>query len=342
MMENTRKNRKLIILTAMVGLALAFGGCEEIDIPILVDAEEIARYINESDDAQALFRTSSIIIDDPFTVALDPGAVYSDHLDSTRRSIEVVITVDELEENFIAFYKRLGIDTNAVYIQDFGSPYGRTKDAEVEVLDRFYVTTRRIIDGDTTYFESIRKLTRYAYFLKLGDDSQSFAGWLLRAWSGGGPVLPARLDIVREDASIFSGDSLVYRRISSELVDLAYGRDTVIDAIASAQPYIWLSPPDAIARVDDGESLAIRSTLISDLSHLMTVCAQTSGGYSLQSMQPQGDFAYTATINTPTNHRPSWNIIFFQEFRRLPGDPVGYVPINILDYKSWCVPYRVE
>ena len=333
---------KFALLITLAGLILALGGCNEIDIPILVDTEELSRYINESSDAQALFRTDGLITDNPYTAALDPGAVYTDQVDSVLRSISAVITVDELQAGFINAWKLQGVDTFANFIQDFGSPYGQTKDAEAVVEDLFFVQTRRVIDNDTTTLHSIRKLIRYAYFLKVGDDSQSYAGWLLYGYSGGGPTAGTRMEVVRENATTFPGDSTLYRRFSSILIDTYASQGTVVDTILTDEPYIRLSLPDGITRTGDGETLTFRTTQSHNLSHLMTIGAKTDGGYVQQSMSPDGDIAYKATIKTPDNNKPSWNVVYLQEFRRLPGDPLGYVPINILDYKGWCVPYRVE
>lgn len=284
------------IMTLVAVAAIISSGCKKIDTPVLVDEDEIKRFVNEAYEAQELFRTGNLITNESFTFGLDAGATYTDHLDSTSRSI----------------YVRILVDGNTDY-DYYTSLYNEAKVARATVEDILFVTTRRVKGIDTVFTESVRTLVRYGIFAKLGDDSQSYAGWLLRAYNGGTSSLVSV--VAREDGSSFG---------------------------SGHQGYLSLSPPDEIARIADGEDLVARSIDTTGLSHGMTIGYETSGGFSTRTPVPAGDFDYVAELNTPTGHSPSWNIMFFQEYRRLPGDPLGYVPINTLVYRGWCVPYRVN
>ncbi|MFQ5453666.1 MAG: hypothetical protein ACE5D6_05715, partial [Candidatus Zixiibacteriota bacterium] len=268
-------------------------------------------------------------------------AVYQDFVDSVQRSMSVLILVDKRKKDFIDFYKTMGIDTFVTYIQDFGPAIGLTKDAEIVVTDKFYIRTLRTKNNVTTEYKYLRTLIRYGYFIKRGDDSRPFSGWQLYAYSGGGALTPTKVQIVREDNSVFRGDSLQYTTFSSLLIDRTTSAWDTVEVVSTEQLYIKLIGTDAIASTNQGETLQINVVETSAFSIFQTITAETTNGFILQNMLPNNSFKYSAVINTPSNNNHLWNLIYFQEFRKTQTDTASIPIINTLIFKGWCVPYNV-
>lgn len=322
----------LFILIALLTAAFVYMGCEEIDVPVIIDSEEIQRYIAESDDAIELFRRDNIITGDPYEVPGDSGAVYTDIVDSVKRTISVFILIEYREE----LYDR-------DYIQDFGPPVSLSRDAEATVEDRFYVRTTRVKGDETSVMAQTRSLTRYGYFLKLGDDNQAFVGWKLMAFSGGGPFPPTRVQVVRQDSSIFLGDSVTYDHKESLLIDATTTPwDTLQPPVESEHSYLDLSGTTQIARIPDGEALQFRLSEQVDSSVFFTVTGETNDGFHNMTMVKGSDSAFSVILNTPDNNSRPWNIVYLQEFRRYWRDTTTVPSFNNLRIKTWCVPYRTE
>jgi len=208
------------IALAIVGVA-ALVGCGEKDVPVIVDADELIRYVNETYEARDLFRTSGLINSDPYTVSFD-SAVFHDSLVSHTRGIET-------------FLVPLDRPLDEVYA-DYGGYIGRVRESVVRVEDRFTIQISRVY-SDTTLFDTTQFfLDRYGFFLKLGDDSKPYVGWTLWGFNGIGTVAPP-LGVTLESSSgaQFRGDLGLYPDLplshSSAIPRVSYIRLTAMDTV---------------------------------------------------------------------------------------------------------------
>ena len=62
-----------LILCVLVALVAALVGCGEKDVPYIVDADELIRYIGETDEARDLFRTTGLINSDSYRFSFESG-----------------------------------------------------------------------------------------------------------------------------------------------------------------------------------------------------------------------------------------------------------------------------
>lgn len=329
-MKNNSVSRHLLcglILVLLAGLP----GCKEIDIPVIVDEDEIERYIYESDVGIELFRTNNLIPDDHYTIPGDPGAVFVDLVDSVKRTVDVYILLDHY-----------GVDGHD-YVQDFGDPYGITRDAEVTVTDNFYLRTLRIEGNDTsTYtYSGFHPVERYAYFMKLGTDSQAFRGWLMMGYSGGGPSDFTHADGVRADNSTFPADPIDYQKVSSDIIDVTTSDWDTLTTVNTRVAYLWLSGAPQVARIDEGEIVRIQLVSAHDSSMFFTMSGETDAGFSVIN-SVDGDSVHTATIDTPSNNDRPWNILYLREYYSPLDANINDVPFDQLSRQGWCVPYRIE
>lgn len=163
----------LFLLVAMVLIFGAFG-CNEKEVPFVVDEDEIERYLAETEDGRELFRVNGIISPNPYLFPGD-GAMYRDSALSHVRRVNVT-----LSDGLI----------------DYGS-LGYLREGLAQVLDTFVVRTIRTKGLNTDTTENKRGFVRYGYFLKLGGDNQAYVGWVLYGFNGfgsrSGDVLNIRL-----------------------------------------------------------------------------------------------------------------------------------------------------
>jgi hypothetical protein len=328
--KNMRLHKHIAILITAV-LIISALACEEIEVPYIVDEDEVARYIVESDVAIELFRTEGLIPEDPYTMPGDNNAVYIDFVDSVRRLTEVYI----LANNY-------GSDDRD-YLQDFGDQYGVTRSAEATVTDRFFVTTARVVGTDSSFHETVRPVVRYGFFLKLGSDNQAFRGWLLLGFSGGGPTYPTRAIVIREDNTEFSADTVSYLQVPFLLLDVTTSQwDTVNTDITTQKAYLWLNGAPQIGRLNDDEDVTFRIDALWNQTVFYTVSAETGGGFVTETMLLHSDTVVNATLTTPSDNSRPWNVVYLQEFMNFSAQPLLPVPIDSLTIKGWCVPYRIE
>lgn len=322
---------KYLAALACAALIITAIACDELEVPYLVDEEEVSRYIAESDVALELFRTDSLILGAPYTMPGDDDAVYVDVIDSVRRQVEVYILINN--------YGTEGRD----YLQDFGGSFGVTQSAEATVIDRFYVTTTRTAPGETEVFETERPLVRRGFFLKLGSDNQAFHGWLLLGYNGGGPAAYTKAEIITGDNTVLPADTLRYEQIPFILLDVTGSTVDTVSAVAETQySYLWLNGDPEIGRLDESETVNVRAypTLINNT--FFTASCETDDGFIVETLQLHSDTTPNVTLTTPSDNAPSWNLIYLQEFENYSSIPTLPVPMDSLWFKGWCVPYRAE
>lgn len=324
--------KKILLFTILVILPVL--ACDEIDVPVIDDSDEILRYLADTDDSNSLYSNTNLILSDPYYYPLDSDAVFIDQLDSTRRDYSVFI----LDENY---------SVDGKIVQDFGSPFGELRDAEVTITDRFYVTTSRIEGADTTSFNSMRRLRRYAYFQKLGDDGQPYSGWLLRGYKGGdydtnSVVINTKIEVTKGDFTKTTGDYRNHHHYEYYLIDYSdYPPDTLGNGKRQTQhAYLDISTSDyTIMQINDGEKLTFRIEDPYSRAKLYTISALTNTGRIQVNLPRDGS---PVEIDTPDNNPKTWDFIYIQEFYQNLNDTASYPPANELVYRGWCVPYRVK
>lgn len=316
----------LIVLLIFMGT-----GCEEIEIPILNDDDEIARYIADSDDARQLFTTENLILSVPYTYPLDVGASYVDLVDSVKRTLVTYIAADAIGGSY------------AAPAQYFGPPFGTTKDAEVTVTDKFFISTLRISGTDTTVIPNVRNLNRYAYFIKIGDDGDAFSGWFLWAYNGGAPHPYTRVEITKNSGGMFRGDTLLNTTFNSILLDVSTNPpDTIQSSLNSLTAYLLLSGSgEQIERLDPSEKLDIKVVRRLGSVRFYTLSAASYSGHQLGTLYPDNT-ELLDTLVIPPNLSNTWNLIYMQEFRQNDNDTSSVPQFKDLLYRSWCVPYRAN
>ncbi len=319
-----------ILLVSVIALLVT--GCEERETPIIYDSEIIKQYIYESEEGQGLFRTDSLFLETTFSIPFDT-AVYQVIVDSVLRNIEVEVFVDSIRYD----------DVNRITYRlrhDYGSPFGELWDAEAVVDDRFFVTVLRIAGSDTTREEEQRLVTRYGYFLKLGDDTQPYFGWKLWGYNGGAPYRPMQMEVRSDDGTIsFRGDNNGYDKIRYTVVYENITADTSY-TLPGASRYLYLRV-DQLGKINNGEVLIAQATDVPNESWYQSLSGLTDSGYVMHLMHRPDSSQYLDTIHTASNHRLLWNLLFVQEIRRffIPNQVVDTMGTN---WYGWCVPYWVN
>lgn len=155
--------RSTLLLLALIILIIGAVGCNEKEVPFVVDEDEIERYLTETEDGKELFRVNGIISPNPYLLPSD-GATYKDSALSHVRRVNVT-----LSDGLI----------------DYGS-LGYLREGLAQVLDTFVVRTIRTKGSNTDTTVNKRGFVRYSYFLKLGGDNKPYVGWVLYGYNGFG------------------------------------------------------------------------------------------------------------------------------------------------------------
>jgi|GEM_PF-3290665 len=160
------------------GLALALiGGCSHDDPPVIIDAEEILRYMDEVGIAKELFRTTDLISEQPYTLPFE-SAVITDRVLNVTRTRDVFLVPIKIWDGTDSVYN----DPDNLY-QDYGS-IGEVREGLVEVEDVITIETRRAYAADTVFDTGSTALYRYGFFLKAGSDNKPYVGWTLYGFRG--------------------------------------------------------------------------------------------------------------------------------------------------------------
>ena len=325
--------RLAVVVTLVATGLLTLAGCEEKEVPPVEDLSSLESYIYGSEECRDLYRTSNLFLEDEYSIPLD-SAIYKTIVDSMHRSVELDIYMDTPKYDSLRhFWYR----TSHEY--DYPSLKGTYWDAEAIIDDRFFVRTLRMIDNDTTEKAVERVVTRYAYFIKIGDDSRPYLGWKLWGYNGGAPHLSARMEVRSQDGAVFRGDNFGYDefRYIIHWENLSNG-DTTCRVGSSDHRYMRV---DQLGVIEDGSELYLDGSNIENESYYQTVSALTDSGYHLHMMNRPDSSHYVDTVKTPDNNPLLWNLLFFQEWQRyeipgnLPPDTIG------TNWHGWCVPYRV-
>jgi hypothetical protein len=172
------------LLPLLAGLAFAvMGGCSHEDPPVIIDADEILRYMDEVGIARELFRTDNLFSSQPYTLP-NSSATFTDRVLKNERSRDVYLVPLKIHDTAAGANKDDSIynDPAQVYME-YGS-LGELREALVEVDDKFTVEVKRAFSADTMYDTTTTTLTRYAFFLKAGSDNRDYVGWVLYGFRG--------------------------------------------------------------------------------------------------------------------------------------------------------------
>ncbi|MBN1212187.1 MAG: hypothetical protein JXA92_06370, partial [candidate division Zixibacteria bacterium] len=247
-----KKNIIRLVLPGLVLLSI-LSGCEEKDVPYVVDSDEIRRYMAEQDLARQLFRTESMIVGDPYTMPYDSATYFDSVIGVERIQYDVSLPGDD-GKGIIRFdtisVNPLKIDTVTGWITGDYDNLGFLREAWVEIQDKITVRTLRVHDGDTLQeIVTDRRLYRYGFFLKIGSDAAPYLGWKLWGYNSvGSGTLPVRVTVEDSHSNLYPGDQDMYTE-SPKSIDYFGSFD-------QSRPFVRL---DQLIPVDEGSHLIIRT-----------------------------------------------------------------------------------
>ncbi|MEW5795372.1 MAG: hypothetical protein AB1772_03330 [Candidatus Zixiibacteriota bacterium] len=296
-------NRTSIIMLIIAGAVILAAvttqlGCSEKEVPFIIDEDEIARYLSEVSIARELFRTTGLINSTPYTLPFD-SAVITDVVLSRKRSLDISLVPLKIAQpggDSVPNYP------DTIYV-DHGY-LGRLRESLVEVNDRFTIEVTKAYSTDTVVDTVQLDLTRYAFFLKLGDDTRPYVGWILWGFSGiGSTPTPLSVVVKGSDGADFRGDLGLYA--DEPLSSIRY---------IPKVPYIRLTAMDT---VDQGSRLLITTTKTSTgLPTNPVISDYEEGGTFARAMVRYDPANYVDSLSyqTPTNNPRLYNQFMIQMF----------------------------
>jgi len=295
----------------LLGLALAaVGGCQHDDPPVIIDADEILRYLDEVGIARELFRTTDLISTEPYTLPFD-NAVVTDRVLGVKRTREV---------NLVPLKTWNGKDS--VYTaeeelyQDYGA-LGSLREALVEVQDVITIETRRTYPTFTLVDTGTTALTRYAFFIKGGDDSKPYVGWLLWGFRGSSSSDPLPTHIEASGGADFF-HTQIYDTVPLSkyywVPHVEYARLTYLDTIKAGEQ--------------------VRVTITSAVNYPTVTEFDSSGLFARATTRytDQGIVEDSLSYTLPTAMPRLYNLIIVQRF----------APGNFPDRSIFIIPYRSQ
>jgi len=311
--------RRSIFLILVGGFLLAsvmlvpLIGCSEKDIPVIVDEDEILRYMDNKVIALELFRINGLHRPVTYTVPFD-DATYHDSVIGHGRSREISLLPLKVKN-----YNGDSVLNEAAFA-DYGIYGSRVREAVVWIHDDFDIEVTRTYP-DRTLIDTVREgLTRGAFFLKLGDDSREYVGWLL--WGFAGFRTESGLGVTLETSSgnDFRGD-------------LAYFPDAPKTSVSSIR-YVRLTNMDT---VHPGDTLLVETYKTTNETQLPTTQLITDYGAdgifsAVAYRHEEVEFGDSVSYETPNPNPRLYNLLHIQKIN--PNDPTRR--------SSFVVPYRSE
>jgi len=227
------------LVTLAAAITLAAGGCGEKEVPYIVDADEIIRYVNEVGIARELFRATDLVNPDPYTVPFD-SAVFHDRVISRTRGTEVYLVPLKIPDTSPGASRSDSVpnDPDKIYV-DHGY-LGRVREGLIRVFDQYRIEITRAYSADTLLDTTTVELSRYGFFLKLGADNRAYVGWSLWGFNGLGDFTPPV--VVRGEASggaEFIGNVVLYPETPKSdfryIPTVNYVRLTAMDTIRAGE-----------------------------------------------------------------------------------------------------------
>ncbi|HVP06939.1 MAG TPA: hypothetical protein VMS71_03780, partial [Candidatus Acidoferrum sp.] len=200
---------------------------------------------------------------------------------------------------------------------------GSLREAVVLVEDVF--TVRRVRKLGGLIVDSVvqdRTLDRYGFFLKLGNDAQSFVGWKLWGFNGLGtneppPVLTVKLP----NGHVIQGGLGLYSTYPesgyfSTFGSLAFIRLDQVDTVGKGVNAIMEATPKV------GNPLVF----------FHTYCMATDSGLQTRNMTRLGTNHFLDTVKTASTISRTYNLLYMQ----------SYLESDRRWVWSWCIPYHVR
>ncbi|UCC44819.1 MAG: hypothetical protein JSU65_02525 [Candidatus Zixiibacteriota bacterium] len=296
-------------------LCLALVGCKEKDVPFVIDQDELQAYVTTVPQAVQLFRSNGMYPATSYDVPhLD--AVYQDKVLSHKTFYGFDLVPLRMLD---------GSETpDSILYADYGI-MGMLREAWVIITDEFTIETVRMFPADTVVDTTNRKLVRYGFFLKLGDDSKEYVGWVLWGYRGleayGGTLRPTVTARMPDTVGQYVGDYSLYTVVPRS-------RSSAIRRLE----YIRLSE---IPRINNGELLALETEWIGNPQvtkrDYPLVAFDGQNGYVTKTLVKQSRESYRDTLDIRNGSPQRYNFFFMQSFH----DDEFYHTF------SWCVPYQL-
>jgi len=254
----------LYLLTTILAMFLVLAGCGEEEVFTVSQEDEIERYVTDSEDGKELFGAPEL--DSSWTFNLpDNDTTYTAMLVSTSRSVGI----------------------NIPGVRDFG--IGNYYYGYATVVDGAVGIMRKQAGGRTVETEFRWNIQRVGFFVKLGDNNQSYSGWLLCGFYGGPP---------------------------SNYVEIATLAGEELDNIGSGvtlgeRPYV--DPDYAFKDIDEIESIAKGSLIV---VHGCPSCAvfanyESASGFQTENLT-EGEtdsLCFTDTLGTSASTDRFWSFM---------------------------------
>ncbi|UCG60546.1 MAG: hypothetical protein JSV52_09435 [Candidatus Zixiibacteriota bacterium] len=278
----------LIILALCAAVVLVVPGCEEQEVYTISQEEELERFITDSEEGRELFRIHDLVVDAVYNYAGN-DTNYTDMLISTSRSVEVVASEDSLIDIGVGLYFF----------------------ATITVRDKVIGRTQKQI-GEQTIEENFEiNIERRAYMIKLGDNSQAFAGWIIYGYDGGHPI-PA-VKVITPDADTFA---------------VHYNRDLIINN-TTIEGFLDI---DDVFMLDKGAQVIIDGCVF----NRSAVNYEGTGGFFIDGFtHPHTTGTCVAdTINVAAVTDRFWNTLFIRTYA---GEDT-----EVVYYNGSFVPYKID
>lgn len=282
--------RRLVLALICIPAALAFlsgSSCQERDVPVVNDEEEITAYLENSEEGRELFGATDVITQEIYTLPGDPYP-RKDSVASRTRTYTFSLAADAREF----------------------SGFGIVKYGEVQVND-VLIILQTIYYGDSTITRNeSRRINRSGFLLKLGSDFDPYLGWLLWGFNGHGKgtVTPLRVDAryTRQDnqSASFYGDSYdPFPPLLTNLDTLMFqGRYHELRDLPNFAP----GSPLILSTEQANTSTGLR--------YVQLLTADRASGKRMQPMNQLDDLHAIDTIATPNPNTNLWNLVTVQCF----------------------------
>lgn len=274
------------VLSVSVGMLL-LTGCEEIEVETVSQLEEVERYLSDSEIGRELFSQDYLKHTVSYTFTGN-DTVYDELFQSTQRSYQVDIP---------------GLLT---------LPYGEYYYATVQVTDDVTYTLRKSINTVNIDTTLTKRFTRKAFLVKLGENDQSFSGWVLKGYNGGQEQIPVDITDKNSQAIKHGVHLLDY---NTEIENLKF------------------FPSDSITMIPDGSDLYVSG----DAGGKLYSVHYAPTGLELTDIDvtPTTPSLYDDTLATPSNNTRFWSLIhLFNVTRSNDSTNPGTM--------SWFIPYKIQ
>lgn len=270
----------------------ALAGCEEREVAPVSDSAALQRFVSESRAGRELFGNHVIVDTAAYRVPYSSGTCRDSLLGQTR-----TITVLAPKDRY-----------------DFEG--GQYRQAMVTVKDEYSIQKTLRFGTSAVVDTNLQKITRHGFFIKYGDDSRDYLGWVLRGMrSDSGSPSPVNLMYVNADGDtlFLNNQAKVYGL--SEFGDFTDLSD--LTQIPKDNPLFFVA-----ADIPTNDTVGFYSRLIHEEDN------KVSGTNLFRISEP----SETDSVNLSENTSRYWHIVVTHTYRKRDGTPAG----------SSVLPYRIQ